>query len=165
MEDDLLLSSVLADSRRSYGSLRDPDFAFATRTYQQQPYKALVDNLSGFAEVRDNTHLDSDVCFYYEVSTASGSWHLLLSMVGPYAMLFRAPRAHWWSSRVVLTPIVDDFRADEIRIHGLFSEWGFTFLSGAQSKISVEFPEWPGGPLEKGPLFRILFSDVFDLAW
>ncbi|WP_406085984.1 hypothetical protein [Kitasatospora purpeofusca] len=165
MESDHLLSLALKDAAIAYGSLERPDFAFVTSAYQRQPYRSLVEALSSFAVVEDDTHLDDDVCFQYKISTKSGSWRLLLSMVGPYAMLFRAPKAHRWTSRVILEPIVDDFSKEEKLISGLADEWGFTFLSGGQSKISVEFPSWPGGPMEEGPLYRVLFSDVFDLAW
>ncbi|MFF7585875.1 hypothetical protein ACFZCK_00090 [Kitasatospora purpeofusca] len=165
MESDRLLSLALKDARSAYGSLERPDFAFVTRAYQRQPYGLLMEAISGFAAVKDDTHLDDDVCFHYKISTKLGSWRLLLSMVGPYAMLFRAPKAHRWTSRVILEPIVDGFSEEERLIFGLADKWGFNLLSGEQSKISVEFESWPGGPMETGPLYRILFSDVFDLAW
>ncbi|MFE2175814.1 hypothetical protein [Kitasatospora sp. NPDC059462] len=165
MENGSLLSSALADARIAYGSLTSPDFSFAARACQRQPYRRLMERISEFSKVEDNTHLDEDVCFYCKISSSSGNWHLLLSMVGPYAMLFRAPKAHRWSARVILTPIVDGLERDEEKIFALICQWGFSIVSGDQSKIPVEFPEWPGGPMEEGPLFRILFSDAWDLAW
>ncbi|MEV0192337.1 hypothetical protein AB0I39_27870 [Kitasatospora purpeofusca] len=165
MEDGLLVSSALDHARRMYGSLTQPDFSFAGNAYRSQPHKGLVERLSRFLEVEDDTHLDVDVSFYYKLSSKSGRWHLLLSMVGPYAMLFRVPRTHWWTSARGIEPIVDGFVGDERRIVDLVDERGFTLVSGEQSKIPVEFETWSGIPLQEGPLFRVLFRDDSDLAW
>jgi len=84
------MKNVLTQIERTYRSYESPEFFFVS------PYKHLVQKISACFQVEEDTDPNDDVSFGYllRAKYRSGAkrdqqWLLRLSMVGPYAVLFR----------------------------------------------------------------------------
>ena len=73
----------------AYGSATEPHYGFSLRIYNQQPYQALVDELTRAFVLEDLTDLNYEVAFSY-VIRGQEKHHLLLSLVGKFCVLYRS---------------------------------------------------------------------------
>ncbi|MFJ6798882.1 hypothetical protein [Streptomyces sp. NPDC091268] len=164
-EQESPLQGYLEAARRAYGSLEDPNFLFVTESVELNPYGGLIDRISRICKVADRTSIDADVCFYLELSNR-GKWHLLLSMIGPYAMLLRVTER--WPARF-RSPVVEVVREPdpgiEEKVLSLLVADGFKMITAEEAESVVKFAVPPESEPEEGPLFRILFSDAFIVPW
>ena len=78
---------LLQAALSQYRSLEQPNFWFQAEAVRKRPYEPLVHELRGWLEVEDMTDLNADVSFVYRLSASGQQWNLMLSMVGPYAVL------------------------------------------------------------------------------
>ncbi|WP_405008415.1 hypothetical protein OHV13_33745 [Kitasatospora purpeofusca] len=151
---------------RAYGSLSDPNFSFVAERYNQNPYAEQIREMMGIANVADSTGLDDDVCFRLEVGGGRWpAWRVLLSMVGPFAMVIKIDRVGRLFPNVISTPVVMSSHPVGGEILRILKTAGFHILSAEESKINVAFKVPPDEELEDGPLYRVLFSDASELPW
>jgi hypothetical protein len=86
--------------RRAFGpDPNSPTFAFVREIAHQRPYEPLIDEIRRFATVRESTDINYDVSFAYAITDEEETLILRLSMVGPYATVFRTfqedPKKPW----------------------------------------------------------------------
>ncbi|WP_372346882.1 hypothetical protein [Streptomyces sp. KL116D] len=81
-------SSAAGYSDRVRESLVTPRRAFALTATRRQPYRDLVEDLAGIADLTDDTDINCDVCFSYVVGSRP-PYFIRLSMVGAYAAFAR----------------------------------------------------------------------------
>jgi hypothetical protein len=163
---DPVLDAYLESARRSYGDLASPNFSFVADFLQRNPYRNVVTHLGSFLSVRDMTTPDDDVCLTLDLRGAGEKWRLLLSMVGPYAMLMRV-HVHRRRLRrsVDVTVGGTDGTEFEQRMVSLLVDAGFRVLTAADAAKPVRFIVPPDEEPEMGPLFRVLFTDMTELPW
>lgn len=80
---------ILATIKSAYGSLEEPNYAFAEKRYRALRCHTLVGELMRRYFVRDETDLNGHVSMHLRVLHAEGSVVVCLSFVDNWAMLFR----------------------------------------------------------------------------
>ncbi|HEY0607521.1 MAG TPA: hypothetical protein VGD58_31675, partial [Herpetosiphonaceae bacterium] len=81
--------SILSHITTTYRSLENPYFFFVNEIVANQPYKALLSHIQEIFDVEEDTDLNVDVSFQYVLSRDQKLWSLQLSMLGPYAAIWR----------------------------------------------------------------------------
>ncbi|MFJ2301859.1 hypothetical protein [Streptomyces sp. NPDC087787] len=76
-------------ARRSYGSLQRPRYDVISKRLEKDPYRDLLEELERLGEVEDVTDLNCDVAFAWKIRTGEFGVVARLSVVGPYAAVFR----------------------------------------------------------------------------
>ena len=105
--------------RERYGSLEQPNFHFVLKEMDKRPFESLIDRLGERFEIDENTDPNDDVSLSYELRRAGQEWSLQLSLIGPYAVLWR-PIAQ--SSEVVAAQ--DEQRLRQPELHTLRARAG-----------------------------------------
>ncbi|WP_139334181.1 MULTISPECIES: hypothetical protein [Acidiphilium] len=91
MDNDRLRNEIITDILGAYRDLTNPDFSWVIQKYQSQPYKKNIISMieHGFS-VDEETDLNEDVSVNLYVQKDEEHYVLKLSLVGKYAVLFRA---------------------------------------------------------------------------
>jgi len=84
------LDTIKAQVLDKHRSLEKPDFHFRWDVINHRPYTRLIDELLTHFFIKDVTDLNQDGSFVYLIEQdRDRQWKLQISMVGPYAVLFR----------------------------------------------------------------------------
>ncbi|MGY0464584.1 hypothetical protein ACW14Y_30690 [Kitasatospora sp. cg17-2] len=151
---------------RAYGDGPRPNFAFVNECYDRNPYAEQIRRMSEIAGVEECTNLDDDVCFRLEVDGGRRrKWIVLLSMVGPFAMVIQVDKVGSFFSDLVSTPLVASTDQVAAALLEILRDGGFHVLSAEESTTNAPFMIPPDEEPEDGPLYRILFSDATELPW
>ncbi len=147
--------------RQKYGSLDAPHFDFVKESLEARPYDAIIEEIKQRIAVEEDTDPNEDVSFGYILTKGEKTWLLRISMLGPYAVLFRLP----FPQKLEFVPSVPQECTDEEtklvellnrnRIHLL----GKVILS---RPIALELFDTEK---EKVSLYHALFSDSGELPW
>jgi len=84
-----LLDEINAAVLAKYGSYSSPTFFFQRIEVDRDDYKAVMADVRKIFDVREDTDLNIDVCFVFMLKADARRWVLSMSMVGPYAAVFR----------------------------------------------------------------------------
>ena len=150
--------------REVYGSLEDPNFGRIISAFGQRIHDPLWLSLEerGF-DVLDVTDSNTDVASWWEVSRCGGKFDVLLSMVGPFALIMGSPTE---GEGVTVIECLKDLRESE----------NGKLLAEVLEAASVEIlgREVLTAPIElrltiadpgRVRLFHALFADVYGLPW
>jgi len=153
------VATLLSLIEARYGSLEHPSFSFVTHVVEENPYRIFVKQLREMGDVEDVTDLNDDVSFAYTVRDKESEWYLMLSMLGPYAVLLRP------DGKVYR---VSEKRAGvsglEERVHNLLAGHGLHVLGRPLLETPVALQLHNTGP-ERVRLFQALFTDTDFLPW
>lgn len=83
------LEHILSVISTTYESLEDPQFFFVNEVIARCPYNAVIRQLEQWFLVEEDTDLNADVSFQYILKLGDNIWSLQLSMLGPYAAIYR----------------------------------------------------------------------------
>jgi hypothetical protein len=119
---DTRLQVISSAVRNAYGNDRQPSYWFVREALQRDPCRSLVDELSQWYAIENDTDPNDDVSFNFILSRGAGTWRLALSMVGPFALLVRVEDAE---KTAVVT---ESTEPDEARILGVVKAHGFEFI-------------------------------------
>lgn len=126
------LDDILATVRAAYGSLDEPNYAFAEVRLRKLRHHPIISDLMSRYFVRDETDLNDHVALHLRVLHDEGSCVVCLSLVDDWAMLFRL--AH--ESRVyeeVIEPFCPGVLSPEQDIVELLQNYGFELLTKAEA--------------------------------
>lgn len=150
---------LLQDIQNAYEDVSAPRRAFALTATQSHPYRNLVADLEGIADLQDDTDINCDVCFSY-ILEANRLYSIRLSMVGPYAAIARVD-----AGGGVEFITADEFGLSEIerKITRLVEARQFQILTANQMSAVVDLalPE-----VESVKVYNALFSpeEEFNLS-
>lgn len=142
----MISEEIQKDIVSSYGSLANPNWAFASRNIAVGFHDEIASQLKTLADVDESTDLNDDVARCLSISDGSTSIVLWLSLVGQFACAYDV-------SRSMLTdhPLKDS--ALGAAVGALLKEHGFVFLGLTDVNEMIHFNG------QNQPLFRVLFSD------
>lgn len=152
---------IIAFIRDKYGSLESPNFSFVEDAISRQPYQALIRRLSRVFSVEEDTDPNDDVSFMYVLTSGRRQWLLRMSMLGPYAVLFRLndedePELVW-----------DDWQAtsdSEKEALGILSDMGIRVMSLEELSLRVPLTLFNADP-GNVRVYQALFTDTDVLPW
>jgi hypothetical protein len=72
-----------------YGSLSEPNYSKVILINDAQPYQNLIRKVSFYFCIQEIGDINYDVSFRYYLASSSGEWNLEISMIGPFALLYR----------------------------------------------------------------------------
>ncbi|MFN8505599.1 hypothetical protein [Kouleothrix sp.] len=75
--------------KEKYLSLIEPRFYFKRTAYVQRIYAHIEEEIGAIIVMEDETDINIDVSFQYVLRENKSLWGLQLSMVGPYAAIWR----------------------------------------------------------------------------
>lgn len=154
-------NSILEHIREKYRDLDHPEFWFVGESISRQPYQPLVERLEQQFSVQDDTDPNDDVSFIYVLRSGRDAWVLALSMVGPFAALFRATSDH---------PVLIDatgmsaLTKQEAELVEEAQSFGFSFLTKALLEMPIGLT-LQNASRENTRLYQALFSDTDILPW
>lgn len=142
----------------AYGSLREPKFFFKERVVKLNPYSEFKRSLSGIYHVDEDVDLDDEQCFLYSVSNGSEQWTIELSMVGPYALMFR-----WNRKRELITRESKSVSQDERNMLGLLNNFSIVLLD--ENMLGKGVPLNLNMETKEVTIYNALFSELGTLPW
>jgi hypothetical protein len=83
------LQAILSHMRTKYRALDDPNYLFVVKAQHQKPYRDVIHALENQFDITEDTDLNVGVSFGYTLREGDTIWSLELSMVGPYAAIWR----------------------------------------------------------------------------
>ncbi len=84
-----LVARIMACARATYGDLTLPSYGFLETARRQDPYRALVGEISELVAVEDITVPIDNSGFDYLLRSGSSWWVASFSAVGPFGCMFR----------------------------------------------------------------------------
>lgn len=160
-----LMALIRNDVMRAYKNLDDPNYDFKR---EARPPFEIVEKLraDGF-QVHECPDNDADVCFAYCVLKDGKDWSLMVSMVGPYAVLFRN-RGPNRSQHVA--PIRSRMLPQERAIAAILNS--SVDASNRNYKL-IDFPtlsrrfglKCMNTRRDKVMIYQVLFRDLNELPW
>ncbi len=141
-----------------YRSMDNPDFHWVSEEYERRPYRELERCLGDRFVVEDTTDLNNDVSCVLSVSSeiSGARWSLMLSLVGPYAVLLRETGAEGWD---VYAGVGSDAKSEEEKwILEACNQHSVEVLSLEVLKIPIPLRLFDAEP-ENVRMYQALFSD------
>lgn len=129
--------SILETLKAAYGSLQEPNYAFAPKRYAALRCHPLVGDVMSRYFVKDDTDLNDHVSMHLRVLHAHGSLMLCLSFVDKWTMLFRLE-----AENPVYTEVIErashDLLPAEREIMGLLRKHGFRLVTKSEAATPVQ---------------------------
>ncbi|WP_267246571.1 hypothetical protein [Streptomyces sp. PR69] len=125
---------LLQDIQNAYRDISAPRRSFALVAARSQPYRDLIDDLSGIAALVDDTDINCDVCFSYTLKSHR-QYFVRLSMVGLYATFARVDACGCMEFIASRKDSSSDIERDVLR---LLKARGFHVLSEDQLDATVD---------------------------
>jgi hypothetical protein len=144
-----------------YKSLDAPDFSFVREALSIQPYAKVIQKIARGFDLEEDTDPNDDVSFGYLLTKEHQRWMLRISMVGPYAVLFRLDNAE---SVEVLSPIMPGLSAAETSLVVLLSEAHIQLMDRDTLSLPVPLQLFNTEP-ENSRLYQALFVDSDVVPW
>ena len=94
---------------QKYGSLEAPRFDFVKEVLKARPYDGVIEEIRRKFTVEEDTDPNEDVSFGYVLVRGDKTWLLRISMLAPYAVLFRILSLQ----KLEFIPFVPQERRDE----------------------------------------------------
>jgi hypothetical protein len=154
------LDSILEQAVEKYGSLSSPEFFFVRKALDEDPFRGLIDELASDFQIEEDTDPNDDVSFGYLLTKDSKQWVLRISMVGPYAALFRMKR----NGGGEVVEESSNVYVEERNIIQLVKQASIQFLTQAELEQPVEMNLSNTEP-ENVKIYQVLFSDTDFLPW
>ena len=149
---------VMARINERYGSLTNPSFHWVQGECDRDAYKSLRTTLAEHFDMEDITDLNSDVSFGYELGSKrqARAWTIRLSMLGPYAMIYR--HDGYLQNTIMDGP--DDIQTSEekLLVETCRAE-GCAVLSFDLLSVPVPLRLFDAAP-DRVRVYQALFSDV-----
>lgn len=152
---------LIALIRKKYKSLDAPDFSFVREVLSNQPYAKVIQKIARGFDLEEDTDPNDDVSFGYLLTKEHQRWMLRISMVGPYAVLFRLDSA---ASIEVLSPMMPGLSAAETSLVTLLSEAHIQLMERDTLCLPVPIQLFSTEP-ENSRLYQALFVDSDVLPW
>lgn len=171
----LAKEEVTRYARQAYGDLHKPDYSFFSTALEEQPWRALADELRQFLRISDETDYEDGVSFCYALEPPrrfsllrreprlAKVWTLWLSAVGPFALFAGGPPYTELVREGVIVEPRPDGPIEEARVIEILKDAGLKLLSAEDiEQTVVEFRPWDGR--FPASVFVVLFGDT-DVPW
>lgn len=127
---------IVATVKAAYGSLDEPNYAFAESRLQNLRQHPVIGDLMMRWFVHDVTDLNNHIALHLKVLHAEGSCVVCLSLVDKWAMLFRLGHKSQVYSEVI-GPTQFGASSSERAIIELLQKYGFKLLSKAEAALPL----------------------------
>ena len=144
-----------------YKALDAPDFSFVREVLANRPYAKVTQKIAQGFELEEDTDPNDDVSFGYLLTKGHQRWMLRISMVGPYAVLFRLDSPEGIK---VVSPGMPGLSAAETSLVTLLSEARIRLLDRDTLCLPVPIQLFNTEP-ENSRLYQALFVDSDVLPW
>lgn len=127
---------IVSSIKAAYGSLEKPSYAFAERRLETLRRHAFVQDLISRYRVDDQTDLNDHAALHLLVRHSEGSCVVCLSLVAPWAMVFRLARESLMYARVIEanSPSILPAERDVVEQLGTY---GFKLLTREESAAPI----------------------------
>ncbi|MFE9306693.1 hypothetical protein ACIQCF_00380 [Streptomyces sp. NPDC088353] len=141
-------------ARRSYGSLERPRYDVISKRLEKEPYRDLLEELERLGEVEDVTDLNCDVAFAWKIRSGEPGVVARLSVVGPYAAVFRLHTDGHETGESVTAGSCDE---QDRRVIAAIEAAGFRILRSEELEqcMKINFPECGGN----ASIYQVFFSE------
>lgn len=137
----------------SYGSMYNPNYSFVAKSFEKQPYKKVISEISTRLLVEDITDINYDVSFSYILKNEElAEYSLQLSMVGRFFTLSKLGTA-----RQVVQVLSQGFSDDEMFILLILDDNGFLLID--ESTLQLESQLRDNGSGERLCVYQALFTN------
>lgn len=136
MSDTSRLDAILKTVRFAYGSLDEPNYAFAEKRLRKLRQHPVISDLMSRYFVHDETDLNVHVALHLRVLHDEGSCVVCLSLVDDWAMLFRLAHESQIYERVIGLKCPET-TSSEKDIAELIQRHGFKLLTKAEAALPV----------------------------
>jgi hypothetical protein len=156
------LKRVMDLIRKRYKSFESPDFSFVGDAMSRRPYEKTLQQIGKSFHIEEETDPNDDVSFGYLLRREEKQWVLLLSMLGPYAVLFRIDE----SGRVkeLLTHIEQAASDSEKELVTILSDNSICLMGREMLLIPVPI-SLSNAETENTRVYQALFTDTDILPW
>lgn len=163
------MKSLFTQIEHTYRSFSSPEFFFVSDALQKRPYKCLIEEIGGCFHVEEDTDPNDDVSFGYLLRAKyptgvkrDQEWLLRLSMVGPYAVLFRFLDTETEPTLISYTELV--LSEPEQCLVKTLSLNGICLMDRQSLMQSIPMTLFNAEP-EKTYVYHSLFTDTDVLPW
>ena len=162
MLNEQKVQDILSLILMKYKSLEEPQFFFVNEVVAMRPYNIVVQRIEQEFLVEEDTDLDADVSFHYVLTRGTNKWSLQLSMLGPYAVIWRIVKIG--QILEIIDPTIELISEQEQALIQLLWDHGIHILDEDTLTYPIQLRLFYTEP-EHTCIYQALFGDYDVLPW